>query len=116
MLNTYSPSGFLLIDKPEGPTSHDCIDALRRITGIKKIGHAGTLDPFATGLLIIGVGASTKLLGRLIGLDKRYDATVRLGAASTTDDRTGSVRRIADGKSSPQSGIPTEASGQIARA
>ena len=91
MLNTYSPSGFLLIDKPEGPTSHDCIDALRRITGIKKIGHAGTLDPFATGLLIIGVGASTKLLGRLIGLDKRYDATVRLGAASTTDDRTGEI-------------------------
>ena len=92
-------SGLLLVDKPEGPTSHDCIDALRRITGIKKIGHAGTLDPFATGLLIIGVGASTKLLGRVTGLDKRYEATLRLGATSTTDDRTGEVKQIANGKS-----------------
>lgn len=95
MPNTSSPSGFLLIDKPEGITSHDCVDALRRITGIRKIGHAGTLDPFATGLLIIGVGASTKLLGRAIGLDKRYDATLQLGATSTTDDRTGEIRPVA---------------------
>jgi tRNA pseudouridine55 synthase len=79
------------MDKPEVVTSHDCIDALRRITGIRKIGHAGTLDPFATGLLIIGVGAGTKLLGRLTGLDKRYEAILHLGATSTTDDRTGVI-------------------------
>lgn len=105
MPNTSPPSGFLLIDKSAGPTSHDCIDALRRITGIRKIGHAGTLDPFATGLLIIGVGTATKLLGRLSGLDKKYEATLRLGATSTTDDRTGEVKQV----------VPTETSGQIDR-
>lgn len=85
-------NGFLLINKPIGPTSHDIIDKLRKITGIKKVGHAGTLDPFADGLLIIGVGSSTKLLKHFVGLDKKYRATLHLGVTSDTYDRTGIIQ------------------------
>lgn len=82
-------SGFLLINKPSGPTSHDVIDELRHLTGIKQIGHAGTLDPFASGLLLVGIGEATKLLRHYVGLDKKYEAILRLGATSDTYDRTG---------------------------
>jgi tRNA pseudouridine55 synthase len=86
-------SGFLLINKPSGPTSHDIIDRLRRITGIKKIGHAGTLDPFASGLLIVGIGReATRELGRFLKLDKEYVAQLHLGAESDTYDRTGGIK------------------------
>lgn len=86
--------GFLLINKPPGPTSHDIIDRLRRITGIKTIGHAGTLDPFASGLLIVGVGReATKQLDEFKNLDKTYRAVLKLGATSDTFDRTGQVTR-----------------------
>lgn len=86
------PSGFLLIDKPAHMTSHDVVDALRRLTGVRRIGHAGTLDPFATGLLIVGVGKdATTRLSSIVGLDKTYDATFVLGATSTTDDPEGVV-------------------------
>lgn len=81
----------LLIDKPAGITSHDVVDAARRIFKIRKIGHAGTLDPFATGLLILGIGPGTKKLTELVGLDKTYLATARLGATSTTDDPEGEI-------------------------
>ncbi|HLD19939.1 MAG TPA: adenylyltransferase/cytidyltransferase family protein [Patescibacteria group bacterium] len=84
-------NGFLLINKPAGPTSHDIVNQLRRITGIRQIGHAGTLDPFADGLLIVAVEASTKLLKYFVGLDKHYRATLFLGATSDTQDRTGVV-------------------------
>lgn len=84
-------SGFLLINKPSGPTSHDIISQLRRITGIKQIGHAGTLDPFASGLLLVGIGEATKLLRHYVGLDKTYEAILRLGATSDTQDRTGKI-------------------------
>lgn len=84
-------TGFLLINKPVGPTSHDIVDAVRRVSGIKKVGHAGTLDPFASGLLIVGVGAATKSLAKLVGLDKTYEAMFVLGATSDTDDRTGKI-------------------------
>ncbi len=84
-------SGFLLIHKPSGPTSFDIIYQLRKITGIKKIGHAGTLDPFASGLLIIAIGEATKVLRHYIGMDKTYVATLRLGATSDTYDRTGEI-------------------------
>lgn len=81
------PSGFLLINKPAGITSHDVIDDLRRKTGIKRIGHAGTLDPFATGLLLVAVGRSaTKHLQQLVGHDKTYEATFVLGATTSTLD------------------------------
>ena len=85
--------GFLLINKPAGITSHDVVDRIRRITGIRKVGHAGTLDPFATGLLIIGVGRSaTREMQTLQGLDKAYEAIFVLGASSDTDDKDGVLK------------------------
>lgn len=84
-------SGILLIDKPPGITSHDVVDRVRRIFHTRRVGHAGTLDPFATGLLIVGVGAATKALSTYVGLHKTYVATARLGASSTTDDLEGKI-------------------------
>jgi len=82
-------NGVLLLDKPRGITSHDAVARVRRALATKKVGHAGTLDPMATGLLLIGVGPSTRLLTYLVGLDKEYFATIRLGQATTTDDAEG---------------------------
>ena len=81
----------LLIDKPAGITSHDVVDRVRRVFGTRQVGHAGTLDPFATGLLIIGVGAATKRLSEYVGMDKTYEATARLGATSSTFDPEGVI-------------------------
>src|SRR3990167_4240553 len=81
--------GFLLIDKPASITSHDVVDRLRRITGIRQIGHAGTLDPFATGLLIVGIGKATKGLVLMMGKPKEYVGTLVFGATSDTQDGTG---------------------------
>lgn len=86
------PAGFFLIDKVTGPTSHDVVDAVRRLTGERTVGHAGTLDPFATGLLLIGVGRpATKEFQKLVGLDKEYEAVFVFGATSDTDDKTGRI-------------------------
>lgn len=86
-------AGLLLIDKPAGMTSHDVIDRLRRITGIRTIGHAGTLDPFATGLLLVAVGkAATTTLQQYVGLDKEYRADIRLGETTATFDPEAEVR------------------------
>ncbi|MCU1477927.1 MAG: tRNA pseudouridine synthase [Subtercola sp.] len=82
-------SGILLIDKPLGLTSHDVVAKTRRAAGTRKVGHAGTLDPLATGLLVLGVNSSTRLLTYVVGLDKEYEATIRLGAGTTTDDAEG---------------------------
>jgi tRNA pseudouridine55 synthase len=82
-------SGILLVDKPQGITSHDVVSRMRRLAGTRKIGHAGTLDPMATGLLVLGVNSATRLLHYLVGLDKEYLATVRLGWPTTTDDAEG---------------------------
>jgi tRNA pseudouridine55 synthase len=86
-------NGFLLINKPATWTSHDVVGYMRRVTHIKRIGHAGTLDPFATGLLIVAIGReNTKRLDELFkGLDKTYVATLRLGATSDTFDKTGVI-------------------------
>jgi tRNA pseudouridine55 synthase len=85
-------SGFLLIDKPEDWTSHDVVAKLRRITKIRTIGHAGTLDPFATGLLLVAVErAATKRLNEFLKLDKTYEATMILGGSSDTQDHTGQI-------------------------
>ncbi|MBU0596734.1 tRNA pseudouridine(55) synthase TruB [Patescibacteria group bacterium] len=85
-------SGFILINKPKDWTSHDVVGYLRKVTGIKKIGHAGTLDPFATGLLIVGIGReATKRLDEFKALNKGYIATLRLGATSDTYDSTGEI-------------------------
>ncbi|AMB58104.1 tRNA pseudouridine(55) synthase TruB [Microterricola viridarii] len=86
-----SSSGILLVDKPQGWTSHDAVARTRRLAGTRKVGHAGTLDPMATGLLVLGIESSTRLLTYVVGLDKEYFATIRLGAASTTDDAEGEL-------------------------
>jgi len=78
--------------KPKGVTSHDMVDAVRRATGVKKVGHGGTLDPLATGVLVVGVGrAATKRLSRVVRSEKEYVATVELGATSETDDAEGPI-------------------------
>lgn len=88
-------TGFILINKPVGPTSHDVVNILRRIIGIKKIGHAGTLDPFASGLLIMAIGReATREISKFVKLDKEYIATLHLGAVSDTYDRTGKVESV----------------------
>ncbi|HEX5730706.1 tRNA pseudouridine(55) synthase TruB [Microbacterium sp.] len=88
--------GVLLVDKPGGMTSHDVVARARRALGTRKIGHAGTLDPMATGLLILGVEAATRLLTFIVGLDKTYAATIRLGATTDTDDADGTVQTVTD--------------------
>lgn len=89
-----SNHGFLLIDKPEGWTSFDVVAKLRTLTGMKKIGHAGTLDPFATGLLIIAIGReATKKINKLMGMDKEYEAEFVLGATTDSFDTETAVRR-----------------------
>jgi len=87
--------GLLLVDKPKGVTSHDVVDAARRAFGIRKIGHAGTLDPMATGLLILGVGRATRLLRFLADLPKTYEGTGLLGVETDTLDAEGEVVRTA---------------------
>ncbi|MEN9342453.1 MAG: hypothetical protein RIR24_40 [Actinomycetota bacterium] len=89
-------SGLVLIDKPKGFTSHDVVAKLRGISGTRRVGHAGTLDPMATGLLLIGINAGTKLLTFLVGASKTYQATIRLGASTVTDDAEGDVLQLAE--------------------
>lgn len=86
-------SGLALIDKPSGWTSHDVVGKVRRLAGTRKVGHAGTLDPMATGLLVIGFNKATRLLTAITGTDKTYEATIRLGASTTTDDAEGDIVR-----------------------
>lgn len=83
------PPGLVVIDKPAGMTSHDVVSRCRRFFGTRKVGHAGTLDPAATGVLVVGIERATKLLGHLALGSKTYEATIRLGAATTTDDAEG---------------------------
>ncbi len=84
-------NGLLVLDKPSGWTSHDVVGRVRRILGTRKVGHAGTLDPMATGVLVLGVGRATRLLGYISGADKTYTATIRLGQGTTTDDADGEL-------------------------
>src|SRR5438874_765152 len=84
--------GFLNIDKPAGPTSHDVVARVRRLARLKRVGHAGTLDPAATGVLVVALGAATRLIEYVQdATTKRYLAVVRLGATTTTDDAEGAV-------------------------
>jgi len=85
------PDGILVIDKPSGMTSHDVVDAVRRLTGIKKVGHAGTLDPMATGVLVVCLGQATRVVEYLMDSDKVYEAQVRLGVTTDTHDAQGKV-------------------------
>ncbi|MDQ6687596.1 MAG: tRNA pseudouridine(55) synthase TruB [Actinomycetota bacterium] len=84
-------SGLVVVDKPAGLTSHDVVARVRQLAGTPKVGHAGTLDPMATGVLVLGIGKATRLLGHLALTEKSYDATIRLGQATTTDDAEGTV-------------------------
>ncbi|MGB8021266.1 MAG: tRNA pseudouridine(55) synthase TruB [Candidatus Nanopelagicales bacterium] len=96
--------GIVVVDKPSGWTSHDVVARIRRLAGTRRVGHAGTLDPMATGVLVVGVGRATRLLGYLSGHDKSYAATIRLGWATTTDDAEGAPLGGA-----PAHGIPAAA-------
>ena len=83
--------GLLVVDKPAGWTSHDVVGRARRLCGTRRVGHAGTLDPMATGVLVLGVNRATRLLTFLVGCDKTYTATIRLGQSTITDDAEGEV-------------------------
>lgn len=84
-------SGLLVIDKPQGVTSHDVVAAVRGALHMKRVGHAGTLDPMATGVLVVGFGNATRLLNYIVDHDKTYLATIRLGQRTTTDDADGEL-------------------------
>ena len=88
-------AGVLVIDKPAGWTSHQVVGKIRKLAGTRKVGHAGTLDPMATGVLVIGIGKATRLLGHLALTEKAYDATIRLGVSTVTDDAEGAVTAAA---------------------
>lgn len=94
-----APAGFALVNKPAGLTSHDVVARARRVFKTRKVGHAGTLDPMATGVLVLGVNAGTRLLGHLSLSDKRYVGTIRLGATSSTDDAEGDLGSVSDSSS-----------------
>ncbi|MCW2501375.1 MAG: tRNA pseudouridine(55) synthase TruB [Frankiales bacterium] len=91
-----APDGLVVIDKPAGWTSHDVVGRTRRLARTRKVGHAGTLDPMATGVLLLGIGKATRLLGHLALTDKTYEATVRLGQTTVTDDAEGDVLASTD--------------------
>ncbi len=86
-----APSGLIVVDKPGGMTSHDVVARIRRLAGTRRVGHAGTLDPMATGVLVVGVEKATRLLGHLTLTEKEYQATIRLGQATDTGDAEGTV-------------------------
>ena len=91
-----SLNGFLIIDKPSGMTSHSVVHQIRKITNTKKVGHAGTLDPDATGVLVVGLGKATRLITYLVSDNKTYQATIRLGISTSTDDREGEILKTVD--------------------
>lgn len=91
MNDPLATSGIVVVDKPAGMTSHDVVARLRRFFGTRKVGHAGTLDPMATGVLVAGIERGTKLLAHLVAEDKVYETTIRLGASTTTDDAEGAT-------------------------
>ncbi|MCU1436087.1 MAG: tRNA pseudouridine synthase, partial [Pseudarthrobacter sp.] len=88
-------SGLVIVDKPQGWTSHDVVGRMRRLAGTRKVGHAGTLDPMATGVLVVGINKATRLLTYIVGTSKTYTATIRLGQSTVTDDAEGDVTATA---------------------
>jgi tRNA pseudouridine55 synthase len=86
-----APNGLVIVDKPGGMTSHDVVSRIRRLAGTRRVGHAGTLDPLATGVLVVGVEKATRLLGYLTLTEKEYHATIRLGQSTSTDDAEGEL-------------------------
>src|SRR6202022_4127587 len=104
-------AGLVIVDKPAGMTSHDVVGRCRRIFGTRRVGHAGTLDPMATGVLVIGIERATKILGLLSGASKSYAATIRLGQTTSTEDAEGEVLQTvsADGVTGAQIGAAVAA-------
>lgn len=100
-----SPGGIVVIDKPSGMTSHDVVSRVRRLAGTRRVGHGGTLDPMATGVLVVATGKATRLLTYLLGSPKSYRGTIRLGAATTTDDAEGEAVSTADASALPEEAI-----------
>ena len=98
MTATASKDGLVIVDKPGGMTSHDVVARVRRLAGTRRVGHAGTLDPMATGVLVVGVEKATRLLGYLTLTEKQYDATIRLGQSTSTDDAEGEITFAASAK------------------
>lgn len=107
--------GIVAVYKPKGITSHDVIARIRRLTGVKRVGHAGTLDPLATGVLVIGIGReATKKLGVVVGKEKEYIATIKLGFSSTTDDEEGiKISNIKNQKSNSAQEVQAPSLGEI---
>ncbi|WP_407561539.1 tRNA pseudouridine(55) synthase TruB [Streptomyces sp. 184] len=99
------PDGLVIVDKPAGLTSHDVVGRLRRLARTRRVGHAGTLDPMATGVLVVGVEKATRLLGHLALTDKEYRATIRLGQTTVTDDAEGDVTAAADAGDLPPGAV-----------
>ncbi|GAA1019150.1 tRNA pseudouridine synthase B [Acrocarpospora pleiomorpha] len=104
---TPPPSGLVIVDKPAGWTSHDVVAKMRGIAGTRKVGHAGTLDPMATGVLVVGVEKATRLLGHLALTEKVYEATIRLGVGTNTDDAEGEVTSVTPAGHLAESAIAT---------
>src|SRR5450830_1958682 len=103
-----APDGLVVVDKPAGCTSHDVVARMRRLAGTRKVGHAGTLDPMATGVLVLGIGRATRLLTYVVGADKEYVATIRLGASTTTDDAEGELLTSGDASAVTRAEIDRE--------
>ena len=101
-------SGIVIVDKPGGMTSHDVVARVRRLAGTRRVGHAGTLDPMATGVLVVGVEKATRLLGYLSLTEKEYAATIRLGQSTTTDDAEGEPTGGAPASGVPQAALDAE--------
>ena len=99
------PTGLIIVDKPAGLTSHDVVARIRRLAKTRRVGHGGTLDPMATGVLVIGVGRATRLLTYVIGAEKGYAATIRLGQSTVTDDAEGDVVAVTPADDVPDAAI-----------
>ena len=105
--------GLLLVDKPAGMTSHDVVARVRRLARTRKVGHAGTLDPMATGVLLVGIGKATRLLGHLALTEKAYAATIRLGSSTTTDDAEGELLSAAGAGSTTEADVRSALTGFV---
>lgn len=111
--STVIRSGLIVVDKPAGLTSHDVVARIRRLARTRRVGHAGTLDPMATGVLIIGVERATRLLTYLVGCDKRYAATIRFGQTTVTDDAEGEVVTVARPEQLALAALPDAAIAEV---
>jgi tRNA pseudouridine55 synthase len=110
-MSAASASGLVIVDKPGGMTSHDVVARVRRLAGTRKVGHAGTLDPMATGVLVVGVEKATRLLGYLTLTEKEYSATIRLGQTTSTDDAEGEITGTATAEGVTVEAIDTAVAG-----